>query len=312
MTEDLKKQIVTALEKWMIDHPTVSQNDVANSSGINAGYLLKMRKLEFNVTSGGKTVNIADKYFDKIAKFICFELKINHWPTRNTPQFSEIITKLITAREELETAVIIGHTGSGKTFALDTFKSTYPTEVFTIKAGSSDKLNDLIEKILQALGVVVPYRSVSARIGQIVLRLKIIREKGLKPVLAIDEAEYMKYSTLCAWKEIYDLLHKECALILLGTNELLTNIEKLLRTKKAGIAQLFRRIKFKIQHLPDVDTRFGIFTEGIPADVKRWLSENCGNYGELHDVMVPVLSESDRLKQPITLDFLKLVLGVAA
>lgn len=312
MTEQLKKEIIEALEIWMESHPNISQNDLASSADINAGYLLKMRKGDFTVKSGDKIVNINDKYFQRLARYIGFAISTNYWPTRKTIQLQEILTGLDTARKELETKVIIGQTGAGKTFSLDVFKSRFPTEVITVKAGSSDKLNDLIGKVLVALDVKNPKSTTSARIGQIVLRLKIIREKGNLPMLAFDEAEYMKYAALCAFKELFDLLHKECALVLVGTKELVNNIEKMARQNKPGIAQLWRRIKFKVQYLPDIDTRFEQFLEEIDPSVKMWLRKNCENYGELHDVMVPALIEADRLNQPVTLDFIKIVLGIAA
>lgn len=310
MENGLKIQIVQALESWMVAHPNVSQNDIANSAEINAGYLIAMRKGEFKFKAGSNTVDIADKYFLKLAKFVGFEVTSNYWPTRKTIQLQEIITHLNTARQDLETTVIIGQTGTGKTFALDLFKSKFPTEVFTVKAGSSDKLNDLIGKILVALGVTHPRSTASGRISQIVLRLKIIREKGFLPVLGIDEAEYMKYSALCAWKEIFDLLHKECALVMMGTEELITNIEKMIRCNKPGIAQLFRRIKFKIFRTTPIDTRFEQFLIDVAPDLKKWLQQHCENYGELKDVMVPVLSEADRLYKPVSLELLKMVLGI--
>lgn len=310
MENGLKLQIVKALEDWMQTHPNVSQNDVATSAEINPGYLIAMRKGDFKFKAGNNIVDIADKYFIKLAKFVGFELESNYWPTRKTIQLHEIITNLNSARQELETTVIIGQTGTGKTFALDLFKSKFPTEVFTVKAGSSDKLNDLIGKVLLALGVPQPRHTVSGRISQIVLRLKIIREKGFLPVLGFDEAEYMKYSALCAFKELFDLLNKECALVLIGTEELIDNIEKMIRCKKPGIAQLFRRIKFKIFRTTAIDTRFQEFLENVAPDVKRWLQTHCENYGELRDVMVPVLSEAARLQRPVSLELLKLVLGI--
>lgn len=312
MTQNLKTQIIEALELWIIEHPNVTQNELAKSSEINAGYLINMRKGDFSVKTGSTTVNLADKYFSRLAKYIGFEIATNFWPTRNTIQFQEILTNLDKAKRTLETSVIIGQTGCGKTFSLDKFKSKYPSEVITVKAGSSDKLNDLISKVLTALGVTTPKHTTSARIGQIVLRLKIIREKGYMPMLAFDEAEYMKYAALCAFKELYDLLNKECALVLIGTNELIDNIQRLVRGNKPGIVQLWRRIKFKVYYTTPIDTRFNQFLEDVEPEVKKWLQSQCDNYGELQDVMVPVLTESDRLNQPVTVQFIKLVLGLPA
>ena len=307
MEQELKIQIIDALEAWMSERPEVSQNDVAKQANVNPGYLVNMRKKEFQLKTG---VNIGDKYFLNIAKFIAFEVGSNHWETQKTPQLVDVVTSLQMAKDNGETSVLIGETGCGKTFSLETFKSRYPLEVFAIKVGSSDLLGNILDKILDQLQVTNIRYGSSAKIAQIVLRLKIIKERGFTPLLAIDEAEYMRYQSLCAFKELYDVLHKECALVLIGTDELITNIDRLVKTKKPGIAQLFRRIKFKIHHLAPIDRKYEHFLEGVPAPVKRWLQEKCENYGELHDVMVPALAEVKRTGEPLTVDLIKTVLGI--
>jgi len=310
MKEELKIQIVDALEYWMVQHPGVSQNDIAASADINAGYLMNMRKKDFNIRSGARIVQISDKYFLRVARFVGFEIALKHWETRTTIQLKDVLTSLSIAKANSETTVLIGETGCGKTYSLDTFKSKFPTEVFTVKVGASDNLRDLIAKVLTALKITCPKYTSSARLGQVALRLKILKEQGLMPVLVFDEAEYMKYAALCAFKELYDVLHKDCALVLIGTNELLTNIEKLLKTKKPGIAQLFRRIKFRIHELPAIDKRFEQFLNGTEPSLKKWLQQHCDNYGELHDVMVPAFAEAERSNLPVTLDLVKTVLGI--
>jgi DNA transposition AAA+ family ATPase len=311
MKEELKIQIVNALESWMELHPNVSQNDIASNADVNASYLIGMRKRDFNIRSGARVVSISEKYFLRVARFIGFEVAVSHWETRTTIQLKDVLTSLSIAKENSETTVIIGETGCGKTYSLDTFKNRFPTEVFVVKVGSSDNLRDLIAKVLSALKIAFPGYTSSARLGQIALKLKILKEQGLMPMLVFDEAEYMKHAALCAFKELYDMLHRDCALVLIGTGELLTNIDKLLKSSKPGIAQLFRRIKFKIHELPAIDRRFEAFLKEIDEPtLKKWLQQNCENYGELHDVLVPVLKEAKRTQLPVDLNLIKTVLGI--
>ena len=42
----------------------------------------------------------------------------------------------------------------------------------------------------------------------------------------------------------------------------------------------------------------------------RFLRENCDNYGELHDVLVPAMREADITGEPLTVDFIKTVLDI--
>ncbi|WEK18190.1 MAG: ATP-binding protein [Candidatus Pedobacter colombiensis] len=232
------------------------------------------------------------------------------WEIKPTIQLKGVLASLSMAKDHSQTTVIIGETGSGKTYSLNVFKNRFPLEVFAVKVGSSDNLRDLIAKVLKSLKINCPKSTSSARLAQIAGKLKVLKGQGLQPILVFDEAEYMKYSALCAFKELYDVLHQDCALVLIGTNELLTNLDKLLKSHKAGIAQLFRRIRFKIQELPLIDKRFEQFLVETEPSLKKWLQQNCNNYGELHDVMIPALAEAERSNTPLSVDLVKTVLGL--
>lgn len=236
--------------------------------------------------------------------------QITHWETIPTIQLKDVLTSLSIAKGSLGTTVLIGETGCGKTYSLDAFKNKYPTEIFTVKVGSSDSLKDLVEKVLNSLKIASPKITTSARLAQIALQLKKLKAQGASPMLVFDEAEYMKYAALCAFKELYDILHEDCALVLIGTQELIMNIEKMLKYNNPGIAQLFRRIKFKIHYLPAIDKRFEQFLPGVQPELKKWLQQHCENYGELHDVMVPAIIESEQSNIPLSLNLVKTVLGI--
>jgi hypothetical protein len=119
-------------------------------------------------------------------------------------------------------------------------------------------------------------------------------------MIAFDEAEYMKQPTLCSMKELYDELYGICAIVIIGTEQLLSNIEIMRKKAKTGIPQFYRRIKFGIVNLPMINREFNDFLNGVEPKLKTFLQENCDNYGELHDVLVPAMREADRLGEPLT------------
>lgn len=311
MQTEQKKSIVTALENYMEQH-NIPQNDVAKHSGVNASYIINMRKGDYTMKVGEKQISIADKYFLRIAEFIGFETERSLWDIRKTAQLKEILATLNDAKTTGETAVITGETGCGKTFTAELFKKRFPGEVFIVKVGSSDNLGDLLDKVLEVLKVDAVKRSKSAKLRQIAAYMKQLSENGSEPVLIFDESEYMKQPALCALKELYDVLNKWCALILIGTEQLTDNIEKLKKRNKPGIPQLYRRIKFRIRNLPAIDRKFNDFLNDVEPNLKRWLRSNCDNYGELHDVLVPAMREAERTNSELTEEFVKMVLGVAA
>jgi hypothetical protein len=114
---------------------------------------------------------------------------------------------------------------------------------------------------------------------------------------------------------MYDNLYGIAALVLIGTEQLIRNIEKMRKKNRDGMPQLYRRIKFGILHLPIIDRTFKSFLNAfvgaeLPDSVVTFLRENCENYGEIHDVLVPALREADRLGQPITENLIRTMLNM--
>lgn len=310
MKNELKINLSEALERFMQER-NLSQNDVAKGASVNATYIIQIRKKDFTLKMGEKTIQIADKYFHRIAEFIGFETEKQYWETVKTPQLKEIVAKLQIAKQNAETAVITGQTGCGKTYSTGLFQKKFPAEVFVVKVGSSDNLGDLLDKVLESLKVEAVKRSKSAKLRQIASHMRDLSENGHEPMLIFDESEYMKQPALCALKELYDVLNNWCALVLLGTEQLMDNIEKLKKRNRAGIPQLYRRIKFRSITLPAIDRQYSDFLPGLEKDLQRWLQRNCDNYGELHDVLVPAKREADRTNSPLTIEFVKAVLGMS-
>lgn len=310
MNTETKTNVIKALEAYMDLH-NLSQSDVAKKAGVNASYLIQMRKYIFSIKVGGKDVEIASKYFRRVADCVGFKTEKEYFPTRETDQLKEIIAELSDAKANGEVAVLIGETGCGKTFSFDLFKSRYPNEVFSVKVGSSDNLSDLIDKVMEALQIEAVKRTKSARLRQITTHLKGLAEKGFEPVLAFDEAEYMKQPALCSFKELFDYLNEWCSLVLIGVHQLVENIEKLRKRNKPGIPQLYRRIKFRIRILSPIDKRYEAFLKGIEPNLKKWIQRNCDNYGEVRDVLVPAMREAERTNSELNEEFVKMVLGIS-
>ena len=309
MNIETKRSIIEALEAYMIEQ-TLSQSEIAQRSGVNASYLIEMRKGKTTLIRAGKEIQIADKYFKRIADLIGFQTEKQYWSTQPTSQFTEILATLQDAKNNGEVAVIIGETGCGKTYTLDLFKKKFSSEVYSIKVGSSDNLADIVDKMMTELRMEGIRKTKSSKLRQIAKHMKQLSEDGLDPVFAFDEAEYMKQPALCSFKELFDYLNEWCSLVLIGTSQLTQNIEKMCKKNKAGIPQLYRRIKFKIRNLQSIDRRYNEFLKNVDPGVQKWLRDNCDNYGELHDVLVPVMRESERTGDELTVDFIKMVLGL--
>ena len=311
MKSELKSLIITALEGYMKQHG-ISANEVAKITGVNAGYLSAMRggKLTVKVT-GGKEVDIADKYYQSIAKLIGFKLEKSYWQAVATPQMLRIIATLEDAKKYGYTNVIIGETGSGKSYVADIFASRFPLDCFKVTVSSQDNIGDLLEKVCDKVHIATE-KSKSKTLRAIARKMQSLKSDGNTPMLMFDEAEYMRQPALCNMKELYDNLNGICSIVLLGTDQLTRHVDKMRKKNRDGIPQLYRRIKFGIQVLPTIDRTFKQFLNELLNDKKlvEFLRANCDNYGELHDVLVPALREADRTGQPLTENLIRTMLNM--
>ncbi|CAA0255014.1 ATP-binding protein [Tenacibaculum maritimum] len=302
----IAKAAATYLETYKI-----SQSDFARRTGVRKEYLTYILKGRFTYDAGkGKEGEIPTKYFSLLADFVGYTIGKVFWQVKKTPQLATTLAVLNEAKEFGETRIIIGETGWGKSHAIGLYARKNPADVFVITVGSSDNLGDLIDKIIDALSITTG-KTKSKKLRDIAKKLKSYYDNGLSPQIIFDESEYMKQPALCSQKELHDYLNKYCSIVLIGTNQLITNLDKLRKRNKNGIPQFYRRVKFGIRVLPTLDRSFKLFLNDIKdKELVSFLQQNCDNYGELHDVLVPCKREAYRLDQPLTLDLVKQVLNL--
>lgn len=305
MTTEQKNKIVDALELYLTKFE-MSANAFVEKAGINEAYITNMRNRTFMVAK----TEIRANWFEAIANTIGFELHKNYWKTVLTNQTTTMLAVLQDAKDFGYTNVIIGATGSGKSYTAQLFANVNPQHLFIIKVGSSDNLSDLIQKILDVAKIPTA-KTKSKNIGGIIKYFQKLKFEGHKPMIIFDECEYVKQPTLCMMKELVDGLLKHCAIILIGTDELTDKLDKMRKRKVEGIRQFYRRLKFTIRILPSIDTTFKQFLNEIEdSKLKGFLQRNCDNYGELHDALVPAMREADRTGQPLTENFVRKVLNM--
>lgn len=307
------KQIIAKKCKEYIAESGITQTDFANKTGVSKSVITHILKENgtFTIPAGNnKVVTIADKYFNRLAEFIGYNTVKQYWKNQPTPQFTSIIANLQDAKMFGTTKIIIGETGSGKTHTINLFLRKNPSDTFLVTVGSTDNLSDLIDKTIDKLKI-TSGKTKSKKLRDIAKKLRSLKEDGFNPQLIYDEAEYMKQPALASMKELYDHLNKYCSIILIGTEQLIDNLNLLRRKNKPGIPQFYRRIKFGIRQLPAVDRSFKLFLNDVENnEVKKFLRRICDNYGELYDVLVPVMREADRTGEEITEQFIRKVLNL--
>ena len=305
ITTTQKEQITQALNTYIAQHG-ISANEIVKRTGVNESYISSIRNGE---TTVGKS-EIKDKWYILLADFLSVKLQKEYWTMRETPQLYRMLATLEDAKENGTTNIVIGETGCGKTYISNLFIKANPIDTFKVVVGSLDTIGDLLDKVIDVLKIATP-KTKSKKIGEIAKKLKQLKLEGQKPHLIFDECEYMKQPALCSMKELYDALFGICGITLIGTSQLIDNLEKLRKKNRAGIPQFYRRVKFGIRELPTIDRTFSDFLRGIEdKKLLNFLKSNCDNYGELHDVLVPAMKEADRTGNQLTEDFVRTILGM--
>lgn len=309
MTVELKKQIREALVNFTnVNSETyvMSQNEVAKKLGINAAYVSAIVNGEDKV---GKSV-ISEMYWNKIAGLVGVQVAKNYWEIIQTPQMVGILAALEEARDYGRTITIVGETGSGKSYVVDLFMKKNPVATYKVTISNLDNIGDIINKLAEAMNLKLDNTSRSSKLKEITMTLLWMKYKSQKPLVIFDEAEYMNHVALCAIKSMYDLLNEICGIVMIGTEQILKNYDKLRNKNKVGIPQLYRRIKFGIRTLPAIDKKYVEFLKEIEdKDLKSWLKVNCENYGELHDVLEPAKREAERLGEPLSYELVMKING---
>lgn len=302
MKAEVKQQIIEAAARYMTEHG-ISQNDLSRKSDVS--YLGNMMKGRFTYTCPKTKAEkaIKDMYFASLAKYIGFSYEKEYWPVIDElPQFRDVITELLEAKQNCATRVIFGEAGSGKTFAVEKFRSKMTAGTFVITCFRRDRPKDLIWKIEEVMYLTNREGGESERIRRINMELYKMSRKGEKPVIIFDESENLELSTLPIIKDIYDNVFRNCGIVLIGTNQLHRKLIKMKSKDKDGIPQLYSRLKAGFRYLDSIDREFRLFFEKIEVDkdVKATLIKYSEDYRNLNRYLEDALRQADVMNQPLT------------
>lgn len=315
MNLELKQQIITAAQQYQSEKQ-LSLNDISKLAEINPSYTSHMFRGKFEIDVNGKLMEIADHHFVKLARTIDFPINKQHWKAEGTRQFMQIINKLEHCKETGTTGMIIGETGAGKTYAVDRFCTKSPLHTYRITVSSLYRLVDILNELTERVGLDVhPLIQMSAisqkvRMDRIVDKLRDVKRQGGKPIIIIDEGENLDLKVLRMIKALYDVLNEYCAIVVIGTQQLLNNIQKHNKNSTRGLPQLFRRFKANMIILAPIGKEYAVFFERYSIkekNLRTLLTSMADNYGELHDYLEPVLREADARQVPVTEDLFRII-----
>lgn len=297
------KPMIDALREFGIANG-LPQESLAEGAGVNVSYINAMLN---NRTYVGST-KIADVHFRKVAEYIGYKFDKVYWKHRDIDEYVEVYTQLADAKAKGNMKIIINTSGFGKTYTSDRFKKENVRFTYRVTVSSLHRLQDILEELADALGITNLKKSQVARLKQIASKLRTIKLSGGKPIIILDESENLKLPSLKMLKALYDAICEYCPIVLIGTEDLIRLLDKLLENKETGMPQFYRRWKSGIYIVKsrEKDEVFAPFLEDVhDSDLRDLLCSLCDNIGELHDYLEPAMRAADEMGEELTESFFR-------
>jgi len=302
LTTEIKDKIIDATLLYMQQN-NLKMADMSRISNITETYMSFMLKKKHVITNGTNPQGtvIHDKYYNQLADFIDMERGSSSWVAIPHNNFKAVIATLQETKQASNTAMIIGRTGLGKSFAVEKFALKNPAYTYRIIVNEMMLLNDVIKELCRMLGL-ADDGTKAARMKRVFDKLKEIKRSGHQPQIIFDEMENAKAQLIRMIKTVFDNVNTYCSIVLIGTDQLLRTLEKLERKDVVGIPQFIRRFKAGTRRLDEV-LDFEPFYNALKIldkGLKKLLNVQCANYGELHDYLQPVIEECNAKGEPVT------------
>jgi|WetSurMetagenome_2_1015567.scaffolds.fasta_scaffold00268_26 DNA transposition AAA+ family ATPase len=321
MKDSTKLEISKAANRYAVERGWAGEkkggvNQLSRLSGVSSGYLSRMLSGDLNYDNGAI---IGTVQWNKLAKAIDFETDKVIWPKRNTPQFIATISRLKEAKQNNIKGMIIGESGCGKTYAFERFKVVNPVNTKAITLSVLHNVRSLLDEICQAFDVerkaskVTCLKAIAGKIRNIDTT-----ENGL--LIVFDEAENASVPVLRTIKALYDQVKDYCSIILIGTPQLIRNLERMKKRDAIGIPQFVSRFKANTVYLNDIrridpktndDHTFEEFFVDIKDEgLKALIRGVCEDYRMLHDYLVPAFEKAEVMNTPLDEKFFRMINGL--
>lgn len=292
----MKKLIAESARNYMSANG-LSQAQLAEATGINVSYINAMLSGAEDIDVAGRKVSIKTPYYAKLADQCGYIYEKRYWATIETDQYLLCSTELADGKMTGRMKLIVGESGCGKTFSVNKFLKEAPVGTYRLTVSSLYSIKDILAELCLLVGIQAK-GSNAIRVKRIAEKLNVLKMKGYKPMIILDEAENLRPAALKMLKSLYDNVREYCAIALIGTPQLLHKLETLKDKDHDGMPQFYRRFKAGIRELPlmkkETFTEFfdelGVEDEGL----RDLLTSLCSNFGEMNDYLEPALREADK------------------
>lgn len=230
MTNGNKEKIHAQL---LILREKKSQNKLANTAGISAGYMSQIMNKKWDA--------IANDTWQKIQLNLGLVLEEKQWNLASTRCFREMALTIKAAKKRSLCIGIAGKAGWGKSAFYKQF-AVENDNVFYIQCSDHWTKKMFFQNFLRVLGEDwMCYYSVAEMAERVIVALKQLR----KPQVILDEMDKLKESPFLFFISLYNKLEDHCSLVVSGSPYFEKNVVAKAKRNKRGYEEFYSRIGLK-------------------------------------------------------------------
>jgi len=229
-----KEQIRTHLIKFC--EIAISDNKASVKLGISNAYISHVRNRKWEALS--------DDMWRKIAKQLGLSFD-EQWVFAETRQSDALMGIFNDSSQYHNVYGSILHPGSGKTFVLDKLRLS-SNNVFYVKCITEMMPKDFYREILRSMGKTEYMGSMLSLVRQIENEV----ERRENPIIIIDEIEKVPNKVLSLFIDLYNVIHRKCGIVMLGTPNLKRRVKEGRDRGKLGFNEFFSRIGLNFMEIP--------------------------------------------------------------
>ncbi|GHT13442.1 hypothetical protein AGMMS4956_09610 [Bacteroidia bacterium] len=227
VTRELKEKVVAAL---MLQR--------ANYDGSDTGFakLHGIGPAVYNRLKGGEREKlIAEAKWLNLGRELGVSLNERKWNMARTEVYNIIEEEVLFCKEYSKSRIFADDCGIGKTYTAKYLSRTVQN-CFYLDASQYKTKNDFIRGLAKAVGV-----GDRGRISDMKENTKYYLQTLPKPIVVIDEAGDLNYAAFLELKEFWNATDGCCGWYLMGADGLREKMERGIRNKKVGFAEMFSR-----------------------------------------------------------------------
>lgn len=227
LTTEFKERVIGALLEQRENYGG-SEDAFSKQHGINKSVFNRLK-------NGEREKLISDAKWLNLGRELGVSIGERQWKMARTEVFDIIEEEITFCKEFSKGRIFVDDCGIGKTYSAR-YLSRKLQNCFYIDASQSKTKNALIRALAKAVGV-----GEKGKISDIKADTKFYLRMLPKPIIIIDEAGDLKYEAFLELKEYWNATEGCCGWFLMGADGLRETMEKGIRNKKVGFAEMFSR-----------------------------------------------------------------------